>query len=150
MSEVGPQDTSMANWPSVEVLPGAQECLSQLHGTVPLCIATNAVISHHQDIRRALERGNLSHYFDRVFCFMDLGFKKNQPQFWQAVEVALRVPLRQIAMVGDSLEHDAMAPQSFGVQSAWLAPNEAGKAAQHGVRRVATLQDFAQLVANAA
>jgi FMN phosphatase YigB (HAD superfamily) len=135
----------MANWPSVEVLPGAQECLSQLHGTVPLCIATNAVISHHQDIRRALERGNLSQYFDRVFCF-----KKNQPQFWQAVEVALRVPLRQIAMVGDSLEHDALAPQSFGVQSAWLAPNEAGKAAQHGVRRVATLQDFAQLVANAA
>ena len=150
MSEVGPQDTSMANWPSVEVLPGAQECLSQLHGTVTLCIATNAVISHQQDIRKALDRGNLSHYFDRIFCFMDLGFKKNQPQFWEAVELALRVPLRQIAMVGDSLEHDALAPQSFGVQSAWLSPSEADNAAHHGVRRVASLQEFAKLVANAA
>ena len=150
MSEVGPQDTSMANWPSVQVLPGAHECVSQLHGTATLCIATNAVISHHQDIRRALARGNLSQYFDKVFCFMDLGFKKNQPQFWEAVELSLNVPLRQIAMVGDSLEHDALAPQSFGVQSAWLARGDASEAAQYGVRRVASLEEFAQLVANAA
>ncbi len=150
MSEVGPQDTSMANWPTVEVLPGVRESLSQLHQTVTLCVATNAVISHHQDIRRALDRVNLSHYFDRVFCFMDLGFKKNQHQFWEAVELDLQIPLRQVAMVGDSLEHDALAPHSFGVQSAWLAPSEASNAGQQGVRRVSSLQEFAQLVANAA
>jgi aminoglycoside 6'-N-acetyltransferase I len=150
MSEVGPQDTSMANWPAVVVLPGARECVSELYGKATLCIATNAIISHERDIRRALDRGNLGQFFDRIFCFMDLGFKKSQPEFWHAVEQALRIPLRQIAMVGDSLEQDAQAPKSFGVQSVWLAPNEFSDAAEPDVLRVTRLEEFAQMVVNAA
>ncbi len=150
MSEVGPQDTSMANWPTVEVLPGARECLARLHGSATLCIATNAVISHHSDIRRALDRGEIGHYFDTIFCFMDLGFKKNQSQFWAEVQRALGVPLAEVAMVGDSLEHDAEAPRSFGVQSVWLASNEVNQRGQRRAPRVATLEEFADMVTNAA
>jgi FMN phosphatase YigB (HAD superfamily) len=148
MSEVGPQDTSMANWPLVEVLPGVRDCLSALHGHYDLCVATNASISHRNDIQRALERGGLAHFFREIFCFMDLGYKKNQREFWQTVQSELGVSTREVAMVGDSLEYDAIAPRSFGVQSVWLNPgNSPCVTGQFPV--VVQLQEFARLVLNA-
>jgi putative hydrolase of the HAD superfamily len=149
MSEVGPQDTSMANWPSIEVLPGALDCLSSLHGQYDLCIATNASISHRKDILRALRRGGLAHFFREIFCFMDLGYKKNQAEFWQVVQSTLGVSADRVAMVGDSLEYDAIAPRSFGVQSVWFNPGGASPYPAGQFPVVGQLQQFAKLVANA-
>ena len=78
MSEIGPQDRSMAYWPKVEVINSALEAVADLSRTMPLFVATNASISYKPDIVAALNRGGLSSYFADVFCFMDIGFKKNQ------------------------------------------------------------------------
>ena len=146
MSEVGPQTMSMADWPEVQVFDGVRECLEALHGRLPLCIATNASISHHHHIRRALDRGGIGRYFSEIFCHMDIGLRKNQIGFWQVVQQKLSVPLSEIAMVGDSLEHDVIAPRSFGVQSVWLASAEAA-AAQPAVGPVVPdLVAFARLL----
>jgi FMN phosphatase YigB (HAD superfamily) len=149
MSEIGPQTMSMADWPEVQVFDGVRECLESLHGRLPLCIATNASISHHHHIRRALDRGGIGHYFSEIFCFMDIGLRKNQIGFWQVVQQKLSVPLSEIAMVGDSLEHDVIAPRSFGVQSVWLASADAAAARPLDWPVVTDLRGFASLLAAA-
>ncbi|WP_406066728.1 HAD family hydrolase [Micromonospora sp. NBC_00860] len=46
--------------------------------------------------------------------------KKPAPEFYAAVVAAARVPAGQIVYVGDSWEHDVVAPQRAGLRSVWL------------------------------
>jgi aminoglycoside 6'-N-acetyltransferase I len=125
MSEEGPVDIPMALWPQVRVIPGAIDMLAELHKRYPLHIATNATVSRRPMIQRALERAGLRCYFGEIFCYTELGHRKNELAFWQIVSARLGVPLARIAMLGDTLEHDVFAPRSFGIYSVWF--NEGGR-----------------------
>lgn len=46
--------------------------------------------------------------------------KKPAPEFFAAVVAAAGVPAEQIVYVGDSWEHDVVAPQRAGLRSVWL------------------------------
>lgn len=154
MSENGPPDRPMGLWPTLEVLPGARECLTRLHGVVPLAIATNATVSRRPQIEQALERVGLLQFFDDIFCFTEIGHRKSEPGFWAVVEDRLGVPRTAIAMVGDSKEQDALAPRQFGLQAYWLNPAGATEAhptdvadtAGDGVPEVRDLEQFARIV----
>jgi FMN phosphatase YigB (HAD superfamily) len=150
MSEVGPQDRSMAYWPEVTVINAALEAVADLSRVMPLFVATNASISYKADIVAALERAGLSTYFTDVFCFMEIEFKKNQREFWQVVESVTKLPLQHIAMVGDSLEYDTIAPRSFGVQSVWIDPLGQSQFSHQNLPVVSNLVEFSKLVQNAA
>lgn len=145
MSEVGPQDIPMAHWPEVHAIPGAAECLESLSGRLPLCIATNASVSRKPMIQRALERVDMASYFSAIFCYTELGFRKDQPGFWAKVAEELGLPLTSLAMIGDSFEQDYEAPRSCGVQAVWFNPE--GQA--RGVRSVSDLREFSRMVLNA-
>lgn len=146
MSEEGPQDRAMALWPEVRATSGAAACLARLYEKVPLCIATNATVSRRPMIELALQRVGFAGYFREIFCFTELGFKKDQFEFWQAVSSKLDLPLARIALIGDSLEQDCLAPRSFGVQAVWF--NEAGRRSTPAatVPWVDSLEQFASMV----
>lgn len=146
MSEDGPPDRPMGLWPVLEVLPGARECLTRLHGVVPLAIATNATVSRRPLIERALERVGLREFFAEIFCFTEIGYRKSEPEFWTVVEGRLGVPLSEIAMVGDSAEQDALAPRRFGVQAWWLNPTGAPAGTGPDIAEVRDLEQFARIV----
>ncbi|WP_434044097.1 MULTISPECIES: HAD family hydrolase [Sorangium] len=150
MSEDGPDDLPMGLWPTVQAIPGAAECLTSLEGHVPLCIATNASVSRKPMIEVALGRVGLARFFREIFCYAELGYKKNQPEFWQAVAAQLGFPLHRIAMIGDSLEHDCVAPRSFGVQAVWFNEDGKRRAPDVAVPVVTRLEQFASRVKNAA
>ncbi|MFA6140921.1 MAG: HAD family hydrolase [Hyphomicrobium sp.] len=135
MSERGPEDIPMGQWPQVEVIEGAVEALELLRGRLPLAVATNASVSRRPLIELALRRAGLAGYFEHIFCYTELGYRKDQREFWHEVERGLGVPLAHIAMVGDSYEQDAAAPRRFGVQGVWFNPREAGPSAPAGVNR---------------
>lgn len=149
MSEAGPEEFPMSEWPEVSAMPGARECLEALHGVAPLCVATNATVSRRPMIERALERVGLRAYFADIFCYTELGYRKSEPAFWRVVESTLQVPLAHIAMVGDSLEHDVLAPRKFGVQTVWFNGSGAHTPADAGVTEVRSLIEFAELVRGA-
>lgn len=146
MSEAGPEELPMGMWPEVSAIPGARECLAALHGFAPLCIATNATVSRRPMIERALARVGLCDYIAGIFCYTELGHRKSEPGFWRAVESALQVPLARIAMIGDSLEHDVLAPRMFGVQAVWFNEGGARTQADAGVPEVRSLVEYAELV----
>jgi HAD superfamily hydrolase (TIGR01509 family) len=147
MSEDGPHDVPMGDWPDVELIPGALEAVEALRGFT-LCVATNASISTRPDIERALARVGLLAHFSHIFCFTELGVRKETPQFWQAVQGTLGLAAEHIAMVGDTLEPDVLAPMRAGLFSVWFNPTLQAHPA--GVRAVARLPDFSAMVRNAA
>ena len=146
MCDDGPDDAPMCLWPQVAAVEGAAECLAALHGTAPLCVATDAAASDRAMVERALERVDLLRYVSEVFCFTELGFRKNQPEFWQHVRQRLGVPLDRIAMLGDSLENDVLVPRRLGVQAVWLDPTGQGSELPTPVPTVNDLGGFAELV----
>ncbi len=149
MSEQGVQDKPMALWDTVEAIAGAAEALELLAGKLPLAIATNATISKRPMIELALSRVGLHDYFSEIFCYTEIGYRKDQVEFWQAVEKGFGVPLSQIAMVGDSYEQDAQCPRAFGVQGVWFNDRGAAQRDQVQVPVVEDLPMFAQWVIEA-
>ena len=150
MSEDGPADIPMGQWEHVQRLPGALEAVRALHKGYRLCIATNATVSRRPMIERALERVGLREYFDHIFCFTELGHRKESSAFWFAIATELGIQPSNLAMVGDTLESDVLAPRALGVLAVWLRPSADATEAGPGVPIVSNLGEFVRLIENAA
>lgn len=120
MSEEGPQDITMADWPEVRAVDGARSVLAALALHFKLGVATNATISKHSDIRRALERTGLADFISDIFCYTDIQSRKDDPRFWHHVLTSLRVFPEEIVMIGDSFEQDVLGPRKAGISSIWF------------------------------
>lgn len=149
MVDDGPAGVPMSLWSEVRAVPGARECLAALHGRIPLCVATNAAQSSRAMIEAALDRVDLLCFLSEIFCFTEIGFKKDRPEFWVAVRKRLGVPYGQIVMIGDSLEHDVLAPRGFGLQTVWFNRGGAAPRPADPVPIVTDLEQFSTLVAAA-
>lgn len=119
MSEDGPQDYTMADWPAVRALEGAADVLAALAGRYRIAIATNATISKQPDIKRALQRVGLAAFVGEIFCFTELGCRKDEPAFWRIVLERLQARETEVVMIGDSLEQDVLGPQRAGLAAIW-------------------------------
>jgi FMN phosphatase YigB (HAD superfamily) len=130
MSEDGPADTPMALWHEVRAVDGAAAVLAALAPRHRIAVASNAANSDRASIRHALARVGLDGFVAEIFCFRDLGLKKGDARFWDAVAARLAVPRAQLLMVGDDLDNDVLAPRRAGIASVWLnwkqAPAPAG------------------------
>lgn len=145
MSEEGPLDMPMALWPEVRPIEGAAPMLEALAKRYRLGVATNASISTRGMIESALGRVGLREPFSEVFCYSDIGARKDEDAFWRAVLERLGVEASALAMVGDSLEQDVLAPRRFGIASLWFDPQ--GRDAPAGIPSVQRLEQVPAAVA---
>lgn len=113
----------MFTWPTVEEIPGIRAALEALHPSFTVALATNAVDSDERDIRRALGRCGLSDYFDFIFCFLQVGHRKPEPEFYKAVLKSLGLPASEVFMVGDSFDGDVSAANAQGMAAIWFNPD---------------------------
>ncbi|HUJ09872.1 MAG TPA: HAD hydrolase-like protein [Verrucomicrobiae bacterium] len=120
MSEAGPVDIPMADWTEVKCIDGAHDVLAQLSKVYSISIATNATISKHNDVLRALDRVGLKQFINEVFCFTELGRKKSEPEFWDVVLTKLGAHRNEVVMIGDSLEQDVLGPMRAGIRAIWF------------------------------
>lgn len=120
MSEDGPLDIPMALWPEVQAIEGAHEALATLAPRYRLGIATNASISTREMIEVALGRVGLRDWITDVFCYSDIGSRKDEDGFWRVVLDRTGADPAAVVMVGDSLEQDVTAPRQFGIASIWF------------------------------
>jgi aminoglycoside 6'-N-acetyltransferase I len=137
MSEAGPLDIPMADWPEVSCIDGAHGVLAQLSRAYSIAIATNATVSKKPDVLRALERVGLKQFVGEVFCYTELGHKKDEPEFWDAVLTRLGARRNEIVMIGDSLEHDVLGPMNAGIRAIWFnwkQENYSGTASLQSIR----------------
>ena len=138
MSEEGPLDLPMALWPEVAAIEGAHETRYRIG------VATNASVSRRDMIEVALGRVGLRDYVSDIFCYTEIGARKDSDEFWRAALERLGVEAEDLAMVGDSLDQDVAAPRSFGIFAVWFNPKE--QPAPPGVPSVARLTDAIALL----
>ena len=144
MSEDGPLDLPMALWPEVTAIEGAHETLATLARRYRIGVATNASVSKRNMIEVALGRVGLRDYITDVFCYTEIGARKDSDEFWRAALERLGVEAENLAMVGDSLEDDVLAPRNFGIYAVWFNP--AGAPAPAEIPAVARLTDAVPLI----
>ena len=116
----GPAELPMALWPEVRAIDGAAELLARLGPRHRIGIATNASVSDRGMIERALARVLLAPFVSEVFCYRELGVRKSEAAFWDAVVARTGVGRDEIAMIGDDLEQDVVAPRRSGIASMWF------------------------------
>ena len=148
MSEDGPLDTPMELWPEVRAIDGAAEVLEALARRHRIAVATNGAASDSAAIRTALGRVALDAHVSEIFCFRELGWKKSDGRFWDAVAARLGVPRAQLLMVGDDLDNDVLAPRRAGIASVWFDPTRAPRPAGMMVPTIARLDELPQLIAS--
>jgi FMN phosphatase YigB (HAD superfamily) len=148
MSEEGPQDLSMGLWPEVRAIEGARETLSTLAPRQRLAVATNAAVSRRDMIEQALARVSLLEYITDIFCFTEIGARKDSPEFWSRVLSTLRLGPADVAMVGDTLDQDVLPPRKYGVFSVWFNENGRSPLNPPGIPIVRRLLDVVPLVTN--
>lgn len=122
--------SAMYLWPAVEVMEGAEEVLRRLRPGRTIALATGAARSSEADIWRALARGNLDPFFDKVYCFGNTGCRKPAPQFYEYVLRDLGARPSEALMVGDSWENDVLGANRVGIRAVWL--NEKNGETRHG------------------
>jgi RimJ/RimL family protein N-acetyltransferase len=146
MSEDGPLDIPMGLWPEVRAIDGAVDTLAQLALTHRIAVATNATVSSRDMIERALDRAELFQHVTDIFCFTEIGARKESSRFWTQVLEELGMSAREVVMVGDTLEPDVIGPRSFGIPAIWF--NESGREANvpTGVPVVTSLVEVIPLI----
>ena len=82
-----------------------------------------------------------------IFCFRDLGVKKGDARFWDAVVGRLAVTRAQCLMVADDLENDVLAPRRAGIASVWFNPKGSPTPAGIVVPTIHRLDQLPRLVA---
>ena len=117
MSEDGPLDIPMALWPEVREIDGARATLAELAAHCRIGIVTNASISRRDMIAIALGRVGLREFVSEIFCYTDMGVRKDEPAFWRRVLATLGVERSRVVVVGDTLEQDVIAPREQGIFS---------------------------------
>jgi FMN phosphatase YigB (HAD superfamily) len=147
MSEDGPLDITMALWPEVRAIDGARETLAALSGRYRIGVATNATVSRRPDIELALERVALRQYVRDIFCFTEIGARKDSAAFWTGVLDILHVKPAEIAMIGDTLDQDVVGPRRWGVHAIWFNEGGRRKGDAQGAPVVTRLQDVISLLA---
>lgn len=110
----------MASWPYIEVIPEVSETLALLYPTWMVAMATNAADSTEEDIWNALQRAGLAAWFDKIYCFHNIGHKKPSPRFFTAIQKDLGLDASRLLMVGDSFEVDVLGANQSGIRAVWF------------------------------
>lgn len=112
----------MVEWEKVEVIDGIADVLATLHASGrQIILATSAEISDEEQIRGALARGGLNHYFSHIYCFKNTKLQKGEA-FYLHILNDLNIPASDALMVGDHFEKDVQIPNSLRIFAVWFDP----------------------------
>ena len=105
-------------------LPGAVELCQALFPYRPLYIVTNGLLSSQKS---RMERSPLKPYIQKMYVSEEVGYRKPQKEFFDAVLADIGVLDRnRVILLGDSLTSDMAGGRNAAIQTCWYNP--AGKA----------------------
>ncbi len=111
----------MADWPEVNAIAGIHDALRALTGKYRLVIASNG-LSDAAQVRRALQRVELDHFFSEIFTFPVIKVRKPELLFFRRIEQALGLRPDQLLMIGDDFWGDVTGACQAGWNAIWYNP----------------------------
>lgn len=107
------------------LVPGARQLLSQLHGIVPMAIATNGI----KEIQHSRLKGSgLAGFFEEIIVSEEAGAAKPDQRFFSyafsrlGFSPADRPRGGRAVMIGDSLSSDIRGGNLAGIHTCWFSP----------------------------
>jgi nicotinate-nucleotide--dimethylbenzimidazole phosphoribosyltransferase len=116
----------------VQVLPGAQQLLDELHGKVKLGIVSNTKTITAADIQAKLATVGLDKYFQTIIATAEFGTHKPDPASITAAIEQLKCVAGRTLYVGD-IETDKQAALAAGAHFAYAGPNLYESAKQYAL-----------------
>jgi nicotinate-nucleotide--dimethylbenzimidazole phosphoribosyltransferase len=107
---------------AVQVLPGVQELLDQLHGKVKMGIVSNTKTITAADIQAKLATVGLEKYFQSIIATAEFGTDKPDPAPITAAIEQVQCSADRTLYIGD-IETDKQAAESAGAHFAYSGPN---------------------------
>jgi HAD superfamily hydrolase (TIGR01549 family) len=101
----------------IEMVPGVKEMLEQLSKKYHLAVVANAVSNV---ARLALEKHDLTKYFDYIVLSRDLGARKPDPEIFIFALRSMWIKAENAVHVGDSLEEDVKGAKLAGMRTVWI------------------------------
>jgi HAD superfamily hydrolase (TIGR01509 family) len=114
----------MSRWPEVAWIPGAEASLKKLSKHYPCVIATSADHSGTEEMIAALKRVGADRYFRHFFASNDLGYKKPDPRFFEAITNQLSLEPQACVMIGNHYEKDIVGAKKAGMQTVLFDPQK--------------------------
>jgi HAD superfamily hydrolase (TIGR01509 family) len=108
-------------YPPTALYPDVVPCLESLAGRVRLGVIANQPTS----VRQAMERDDLTRFFEVWGVSDDLGLQKPDPDLFSHVLETASVPPGRTVMVGDRLDYDVRPAKSAGMRAVWVLRGEA-------------------------
>lgn len=119
--------TPMIQWETVEIIDGIADVLKYLDASGrQIALATSANISSEEQIRGALARVGVEHYFSKIYSFRTTNLPKGE-EFYRFILNDLNISASDAVMVGDHLEKDVQVPNSLGMFAVWFNPHSQEK-----------------------
>lgn len=118
---------------AIEALPGAGDTLEFLRGRgIKVALLSNCTDGPY--VASAVRRLGWEGFFDPFVVSSDIGYRKPLPEAFQPILDRWTIPPGEIAMVGDSLNHDVAGAQNLGLGAAhFTAIENPGDHAHRGV-----------------
>ncbi len=114
----------MYAWPQVEWIPGTEMVLKNAQDKYTCIIATSADHSGTEDMIKALKRVGADIYFQQFYSQKELGFKKPDPRFFEAVIAKAGFVAAECIMIGNMYEKDIVGAKSAGLKTIFFNENE--------------------------
>jgi putative hydrolase of the HAD superfamily len=102
---------------TIDVLPGVKDMLINLSRRCKLAIVSNAISNVS---RLALQKLDLTKYFDCIVLSRDLGVRKPDPEIFIYALRSMWIKGNEAVHVGDSLEEDVQGGKSVGMKTVWI------------------------------
>jgi len=118
----------MAQWPEVELIPGADTALQALSGGAICCLASNAAESTADLIAQALERVGVREHFQHIFTCHELEARKPDPAFFENAARRIGCRPEECVAIGNAYEKDILPAKQAGMKTVWLTPETDGEA----------------------
>lgn len=107
----------MKEWEKVEWIAGAEKSLKELSKKYTCVIATCADHSGTEEMIAALRRVGADRHFHHFFSSAELGFKKPDPRFFEAITAKINADPSKCVMIGNLYEMDIRGAKDAGLQT---------------------------------
>ncbi len=125
------------------IRPEIKEVLPILSQKYKLGIIAN----QHAYIKTVLEQAGILQYFDHNEVSLDYGFKKPDPQLYQAVFNSTGADPKKSVMIDDNIERGLVQAKNFGMTTIWYKLPEYGDRKSEAVDYTITnLKDLLNIV----
>ena len=105
----------------IEIVPGVKEMLADLSKQYKLAIVANAISNVS---RFALQKLDLTKYFDCIVLSRDLGVRKPDLEIFVYALRSMWIKANEAVHVGDSLEDDVQGGKNAGMNTVWIKGDE--------------------------